>query len=225
MRGNSRTVESQQSGVHEKLEAIVEKYQRTENRRPIHGHTQQAFDEVEDWLSDWQGEVILDSCCGVGKSTAGLAQRYPEARVIGIDKSALRVNKHQHYETRQNNYQVVRADVVDFWRLMRASSNQSAWHIAAHYLLYPNPYPKPSQVQKRWHASQAMPDLMALSPRLEVRSNWLIYLEEFAVSAAKYAMQCDISEVNPEQPAFTPFEEKYQDSGQQCWRLVGVGES
>ena len=222
MRGNSRTVESQQDGVHEKLEAIVEKYQRTENRRPIHAHTQQAFDDVADWLSDWQGEVILDSCCGVGKSTAGLAERYPQARIVGIDKSALRVNKHQHYQSEQDNYRVVRADVVDFWRLMRVACQQSPWRISAHYLLYPNPYPKSSQVQKRWHASQAMPDLMALSPRIEVRSNWLIYIEEFAVAAAKYGMQCEIAEVNSQQPALTPFEQKYQDSGQQCWHLLGA---
>ena len=67
-----------------------------------------------------------------------------------------------------------------------------------------------------------MPDLMALSPRIEVRSNWLIYIEEFAVAAAKYGMQCEIAEVNSQQPALTPFEQKYQDSGQQCWYLLGA---
>ncbi|GGF86219.1 hypothetical protein GCM10011338_43180 [Alteromonas lipolytica] len=221
MQGNSRTVESQQPGVHEKLEAIVEKYQHTLNRRPIHAHTQQAFDDIADWLSDWQGEVILDSCCGVGKSTAGLALQYPDARVIGVDKSALRVGKHAHYQSSQDNYRVVRADVVDFWRLMRSAHDESSWRVTGHYLLYPNPYPKPSQVQKRWHASQAMPDLMALSERMEVRSNWLIYLEEFAIAAAKYGMECQISPVDPALPARTPFELKYQNSGQTCWQLLG----
>lgn len=221
MQGNSRTVESQQAGVHEKLAAIVEKYQRTLNRRPIHAHTQQAFDEVTEWLGDWQGEVILDSCCGVGKSTAGLSLRYPDARIIGVDKSALRVGKHAHYQSEQPNYRVIRADVVDFWRLMRSASEHSAWRISGHYLLYPNPYPKASQVQKRWHASQAMPDLMALAPTIEVRSNWLIYLEEFKLAAQMYGMQCEIAAVDPAAPARTPFEYKYQNSGQTCWQLQG----
>lgn len=221
MQGNSRSVESQQGSVHHKLETIVEKYRRTQNRRPIHAHTQEAFNSVALWLDGWQGEVIFDSCCGVGKSTAGLALRYPNARIIGIDKSALRVAKHSHYQNEQSNYRVLRADVVDFWRLLRRVSEQSAWQISGHFLLYPNPYPKPSQVQKRWHASQAMPDLMALSPQIEVRSNWLIYLEEFAIAAEKYGMDCDISEVDSRLPSLTPFELKYQTSGQRCWQLLG----
>ena len=222
MQGNSRTVESQQSGVHDKLEAVVAKYQRTENRRPIHAHTQQAFDAIAEWLRDWQGEVILDSCCGVGKSAAGLAERFPDARVIGVDKSALRVGKHSHYQSEQANYQVVRADVVDFWRLMRDAQSGSAWHIGGHYLFYPNPYPKPSQLQKRWHASQAMPDLMALAPRIEVRSNWLIYLQEFALAAQQYGLSGQIQQVDLTQPPVTPFEQKYHNSGQTCWQYVAA---
>ncbi|NVK57370.1 MAG: SAM-dependent methyltransferase [Alteromonadaceae bacterium] len=219
MQGNSRRVESQQEGVHQKLDAIVAKYQQTENRRPVHAHTQRAFDEVMAWLGDWQGDVIIDSCCGVGQSTAGLARQFSNARVIGLDKSDLRVAKHPHYQSTAKNYIVMRADVIDFWRLLRRSLDDYPWQIKAHYLCYPNPYPKPSQVQKRWHASAAMPDLMALAPQLEVRSNWLIYLQEFAQAAAAYGVKCEITQVPPDSRAITPFELKYRNSGQTCWRL------
>ncbi|MDC8829938.1 tRNA (guanine(46)-N(7))-methyltransferase TrmB [Alteromonas gilva] len=222
MQGNSRRVESQQPGVHEKLDAIVAKYQQTENRRPVHKHTRDAFDETMAWLGDWQGDIILDSCCGVGQSTAGLAEQFSDARVIGLDKSDLRVAKHSHYQSAATNYRVVRADVIDFWRLLRGAADSSAWQLKAHYLCYPNPYPKPSQVQKRWHASPAMPDLMALAPQLEVRSNWLIYLQEFAQAAAAYGVQCEITEVPKHSRAITPFELKYRNSGQVCWRLRRV---
>ena len=83
--GNSRTVETNQTGIHEQLGELVNKYLLTQNRKPIQSHTQRAFDSVLAWLGDWQGDIIFDSCCGVGLSTIILAQRFPQARVIGID--------------------------------------------------------------------------------------------------------------------------------------------
>ncbi|AYA63026.1 tRNA (guanine(46)-N(7))-methyltransferase TrmB [Alteromonas sp. RKMC-009] len=212
--GNSREVLSNQQGIHEKLDELVERYRRTENQRPVSDHTRASFDNVCAWLDDWQGDVILDSCCGVGESTANLAERFPDARVIGIDKSALRVDKHVHYQSENQNYAVFRADVNDFWRLARTAD----WNIVQHFLLYPNPYPKPSQVQKRWYASAAMVDIMALCSNIEVRSNWFLYLMEFARAASHYDLSGDISEITGDNH-MTPFERKYRGSGQPCWRL------
>ena len=162
--GNSREITTSQVGVHDKLDDLVKKYQVSENKRPISAHTQAAFDEVSRWLDGFDGEVILDSCCGVGESTANIARANPDARVIGVDKSALRVDKHEHYSAAQDNYKVIRADVNDLWRLVK----QSNWNVTQHFLLYPNPYPKKTQVQKRWHASAAMVDLMAITDRKSV---------------------------------------------------------
>ena len=212
--GNSREITTSQVGVHDKLDELVTKYRTSENKRPVSEHTQRAFDEVNDWLEGYDGEIILDSCCGVGESTANLAQANPHARIIGIDKSALRVDKHEHYRAQQNNYRVIRADVNDFWRLVQ----QSSWKVTQHFLLYPNPYPEKTQVQKRWHGSAAMVDLMAITPNIEVRSNWLIYLMEFAQAAKHYGLISDLKEVTGEFH-MTPFERKYRASGQACWQL------
>ncbi|WP_032094973.1 MULTISPECIES: tRNA (guanine(46)-N(7))-methyltransferase TrmB [unclassified Alteromonas] len=212
--GNSRSITTNQVGVHDKLDELVLKYQSSVNKRPVGEHTQAAFDEVSLWLGGFTGPVILDSCCGVGESTATIAKAHPEARVIGVDKSAQRVEKHSHYQIEQDNYCVIRADVNDFWRLVR----QSNWQVVKHYLLYPNPYPKKTQVQKRWHGSAAMVDLMAITTNIEVRSNWLIYLMEFAQAAKHYGSICDLSEVKGAN-AMTPFERKYSGSGQTCWKL------
>ncbi|WP_421132682.1 tRNA (guanine(46)-N(7))-methyltransferase TrmB [Alteromonas sp. A079] len=213
--GNSRSITTNQIGVHEKLDELVLKYKQSTNMRPLGEHTQAAFDEAQAWLDSYSGPIILDSCCGVGESTAHIANANPECRVIGLDKSALRVNKHQHYSAGQDNYRVIRADVNDFWRLVV----KAQWNVVQHYLLYPNPYPKKTQVQKRWHASAAMPDLLAITPNIEVRSNWLIYVMEFAQAAKHYGVEGRLSEVNSATP-ITPFERKYTASGQQCWQLV-----
>ena len=213
--GNSRAISTNQQGVHEKLDDVVKKYKTSENLRPIGEHTQAAFNHVCEWLNGDFSNIILDSCCGVGESTANIANAYPKHRVIGLDKSAQRVDKHGHYAAGQDNYRVMRADVNDFWRLVR----RHQWQVHKHYLLYPNPYPKKTQVQKRWHASAAMVDLMAITPHIEVRSNWLVYLLEFAQAAQQYGIQSDIIEITGDK-SMTPFERKYRASGQVCWQLL-----
>ena len=212
---SARSISTTQTQIHEKLDALVKRYQHATNQRPVSAHTREAFQRACDWLGDWSGEIIIDSCCGVGESTARLAMANPKAKVIGLDKSQARLSKHSHYQQQASNYCVIRADVNDFWRLIA----QHHWPVSAHYLLYPNPYPKPAQVQKRWHACAAFVDLMALTPNVRVRSNWLIYLLEFAQAAQHYGVASNLHQVSDGQ-AFTPFERKYQDSGQTCWELV-----
>ena len=221
MQGNSRTVETTQPGIHDKLEALVARYRTSEHKRPVSAHTQQAFNAFTEWLGDWRGPLIIDSCCGVGKSTATLATRFPDAKVVGLDKSDLRIQKHAHYHNNASNYRVFRADVNDFWRLLRQAQPDAAWQIEQHYLLYPNPYPKSAQVQKRWHSGPAMPDLMAIAPIIEVRSNWLLYLQEFARACELYGKSTRIDRVETTTP-ITPFEEKYLRSGQDCWVLRSI---
>ena len=150
----------------------------------------------------------------MGESTANIAKANPDCRVIGLDKSAQRVDKHQHYSAGQDNYRVIRADVNDFWRLVHRAN----WKVSQHCLFYPNPYPKKTQVQKRWHGSAAMADLMAITSNIEVRSNWLVYLMEFAQAATHYGLVSNLAEITSDN-AMTPFERKYRASGQHCWSL------
>lgn len=215
--GNSRTVETNQSGVHEDLLATVEKYRNSVFQKPIQDHTQKAFSEVESWLGDWQGPLILDSCCGVGESTSKIAKAHPDAKVIGLDKSALRVGKHSLYSFSEDNHIVVRADVIDFWRLAVSAK----WQLQRHYLLYPNPYPKKTQLQKRWHGHPAFLALLALGGTLVQRSNWQLYLAESAQVLVHFGKEPEIKIVDNSEP-FTPFERKYMASGQTCWELVVV---
>ncbi|WP_100658628.1 tRNA (guanine(46)-N(7))-methyltransferase TrmB [Alteromonas flava] len=217
MQSQARSVTTTQLAVHEKLAHYVERYQQTQRVHAVSEHTAAAFEQCLDWLRDWSGPIIFDACCGVGESTARIAERYPDCKVIGIDKSAARLAKHQHYANTQQNYQVVRADVSDFWYLAR----QHGLKLAKHFLLYPNPYPKPSQLQKRWHASPSMPDIIALGTELVVRSNWLIFLQEFQQALSLYDIESGIEPVSSGEP-LTPFERKYMASGQACWQLIST---
>ena len=218
--GNSKAIVTNQPDIHEKLSDIVKKHLAHLSQKPYQEHTLAAFDKVNRLVEEHQGEVILDSCCGVGQSTRLLAKKNPQALVIGVDKSAHRINKDdaelvKQTETDQvSNFILVRADLNDFYRLV-AKSN---WPISKHYILYPNPWPKAKHIQRRWHGSAVFPELIGLGKQIILRSNWLLYLQEFQLAAKIAQRTGEISQVSDALP-LTPFEAKYTASGQTCWQL------
>ena len=93
------------------------------------------------------------------------------------------------------------------------------WRLIRHYLLYPNPYPKASQLRKRWYGSPAFPSLLALVGVLTVRSNWPIYVEEFAL-ARKIAGYAASWQTLVDAAGVTAFETKYAERGQRLLEMV-----
>ena len=69
----ARPVSSNQHGPHEDTVAVVERHLNTVFKKPFQEHNLRAFEEINAQVEDWKGPVILDSCCGVGESTAKLA--------------------------------------------------------------------------------------------------------------------------------------------------------
>ena len=177
---------------------------------PLHEPSIEAFASVTSWLEerDWQrsAPIILDSGCGTGLSTRKLAISNPDAAVIGVDRSAKRLQKvgdsgrgstapaedvaddNDCDAPLPPNALLVRSELATFWRLMLAAEDTdgalAASRVQQHYLLYPNPYPKPKRLNLRWHGHAALPCLLAIGDHLEMRSNWRTYLEEFGMAAA-----------------------------------------
>ncbi|WP_346796288.1 SAM-dependent methyltransferase [Halomonas sp. Bachu 37] len=216
MQRKSRHVTSNQTGPHQDLERRVERALAHPLRKPIADHTRAAFTAACVWYAK-QGPapLILDSGCGVGLSTRLLAQQFPGHAVIGVDRSETRLGR-DHGELPANAL-LVRADLVDFWRL----AHQAGWVLARHYLLYPNPYPKAAHLKMRWHGHPVLPTLLALKGRLELRTNWKLYGEEFARAVALVTgRDAQVQPWEPQPPYLTPFEAKYAQSDQALWRLV-----
>lgn len=211
MVGNSRRVLSSQSGPHRRLESTVLRHLESTWRRPVARHSRAAFDAIARGIAS-DATIVLDSGCGTGESTRMLAASHPDAMVIGVDKSAHRLSRHGEYGP---GYSLVRADLNDFWRLLLARRLP----VSHHYLLYPNPWPKPGQLNRRWHASPAFPVILGLGGALELRTNWSIYAEEFAAALALVGFASDIECFTPDEP-ICPFERKYAASGQTLYRLV-----
>lgn len=214
MQQSSRPVTSNQSGPHHDLARRVSRGLAHPLRKPIAAHTQRAFDAAAEWRAAQPGRLILDAGCGVGLSTRRLAEQFPDHAVIGIDRSDDRLTR-SHGEL-PANARLVRADLVDFWRL----AHLAGWSPERHYLLYPNPYPKASHLKMRWHGHPVFPTLLALGGLVEVRSNWRLYVDEFALAVAQVTgQQAEVSEWAPDGDYLTPFEAKYHQSGQALWRL------
>ncbi|WP_026957775.1 tRNA (guanine(46)-N(7))-methyltransferase TrmB [Aliagarivorans taiwanensis] len=211
----SRNVESNQTGLHERLDEVVQRHLAHRFRKPYQEHSLAAFKQLEQQVERAGKPLIFDSCCGVGASTARLAELHPEALVIGMDKSEHRLSRHHaHTPSEGENYLLLRVNLNDLWRL----AEEAGWTLSHHYLLYPNPWPKSVHLQRRWHGSAVFPSLLALGGQLQMRSNWPLYLQEFARALELAGHSSSLQQINPERP-ITPFEEKYQASGQPLWRL------
>ena len=243
----ARAVTTNQTDIYEKLEEVVRKYASTEYLRPIADHTRAAFAEAEKFVEGFYKDagrathkVILDSGCGTGESTLNIALAHPDIPVIGIDKSAARLtkagaggNSARLNDAAPQNAFLVRAELLDFWRLALEKVKAGAWLIPYHALYYPNPWPKQSEATRRFHLHPIFPTLLQLGDIIELRSNWEIYAREFAEAAhvlqemsvsdcfpsSRVAMTIRSEAFEPEHP-ITAFERKYNEARQQLWRVV-----
>ena len=215
-RQKSRQVTSNQDGIHESLIETLVKHLNRDYNKPIASHSQSAFGSCCEKISTTERRLIMDSGCGVGMSTVILAKNNPDAWVIGIDQSAHRLAK-QTNELPENCL-FFQADLVDFWRLALAQR----WRLAEHYILYPNPWPKASQYKRRWHAHPVFPTILNLGGDLTLRSNWDLYVLEFATTLDFLSYQASDIEIITPDNYLTPFEKKYSESGQSLYQLKAV---
>lgn len=225
---NSSTISSSQTGIHLHLSNLVDRHARNPFRKPVTAYNQAAFDHsIAIWRATGSQPLILDTGCGVGLSTLHLAAQYPDHFVIGIDQSADRLARNTDRQSwaspEPDNLCFVRADLVDYWRLLLAAEI----YPARQYLLYPNPWPKIGHLARRWHGHAVFPTIVALGGHIECRSNWQIYVEEFAAALNQLATERLLNAASceaylPDSP-MTPFERKYLASGHLLWRCaVGV---
>ncbi len=214
--GNSRPVSSPQQGIHPRLPDVLRRHLATEDRTPIVDHNRRAFETLRERLAAEPRPLVLDSFCGTGHSTAQLAGRHPDHLVVGIDKSAARIARHRRVNDR--DYLLLRAECEPLWTLLARCGARLDYH----YLLYPNPWPKPSQLQRRVHGHPAFAALLQLGGRLELRSNWQLYVEEFGVATHLAGYPGRVSRL-PEEGAdaadLSLFERKYRRSGHRLWRF------
>ncbi len=222
MYGNSRVPASAQNGIHPHLSMLLDRHAGTPFRKPYADYNRVAFvASLERFQYAAPGTpLILDSCCGVGESSLILARAFPDHYVIGVDQSAVRLARGQRDQQGgsawPSNLDLVRADVVDYWRLLHTAGIR----LDRHYLLYPNPWPKIAHLSRRWHGHPVFPALLGLGGRLECRSNWPVYLAEFCFAVQQMTQRTALFDEYLPDPPMTPFERKYLASGHRLFRTI-----
>lgn len=209
------SVYSNQTGMHEDLVTTIKKHLLSAWQEPIPEHTRIAADKIVNLARKHSGPLILDSFCGTGMSTTKLAERFPDALVIGIDKSQDRLAKHVSAEVA--NYHLIRASCEHTWALLAKAEVRCSQH----YLLYPNPWPKKSHLKRRIHGHPAFPLLRALGGNIVLRSNWLTYVEEFEAGMHLLGYRSRITEVRATNP-LTLFERKYGTNNENLWQCESI---
>lgn len=211
----AKTIESSQKACHKDLDLIVTKHLKHPYKKPIASHTIDAFNEFEErWLALDQPNIILDSACGTGMSTRLLSEIYAKDLVVGLDQSQKRL-AHSDNRDLKSNCLLFRCDCTDFWRLL----DKRDIKLKKHYLLYPNPYPKPQHLKRRWHGHPSFLNLINISPKIELRTNWKIYAEEF-LNALQISGVSGVMDECGSELTMTAFEHKYKKSGHDLWRVM-----
>ncbi len=219
--GNSRVISSKAEGPDPRLQDLIERYQSSRYQKPLADHTVAAVNWLADQIDLNNADIVLDTGCGTGQSTAHLADSATNKDTVflGVDQSAARLDSDHWQAPGVRNGQVIllRAELSDFWRLLE----ERQVIVQKHYFLYPNPWPKPSQLQRRWHAHPAFSSALSLGGSIELRTNWAAYAEEFAAALRLYGVgPAKAEKIQPQTPV-SPFEKKYLASGHLlygvCW--------
>lgn len=216
MQNPSRPVTSSQRFVHPGLVRQVLRQRASGWRKPAQSVDAPALERLDAALAVHRGALVLDSFCGTGHSSAALARSYPQALVIGVDKSAHRLKRGPEQSGElPANCLLLQAHCEAIWRHLA----QGGRKLTAHYLLYPNPWPKAAQLSRRVHGHPAFGQMLALGGIIELRSNWQVYVEEFGVALHLHGVAARIAVLKGEQPVSTHFERKYRNSGHCLWQL------
>ena len=165
--------------------------------------------------------LAIEIGCGVGYHPISYAQKNPASFLIAIEKTAAKFAKfNRRYEnhSKPQNLLPVHSNAVN-WIAENIAPNQ----IDHYFILYPNPYPKLGQQNKRWHAMPFMSYLIkTLKPkgRLTLATNISSYKEE-AVDFMTNQWSLDLVECQKvHNSSRTHFEKKYLESKQICWNMV-----
>ena len=114
-------IRSAQSDIHSDLPRVLARHQGAAFQKPYTEYNRAAFTQfMQAWAERQFAPLIVDAGCGVGESTLHIASAHPQAFVVGVDQSEDRLTTHKSWWRDQmpDNFIWIRADLVDFWRLL-----------------------------------------------------------------------------------------------------------
>ena len=166
--------------------------------------------------------LLLDLGCGAGLNVIRTATARSGMGLIAIERTR---NRFLALRNRLDHHHLPNVFAVNLDAQHWLPPNLSQPVVEHVYLLYPNPYPKERQANKRWHRHPLMHLLLTLlvpGGRIEVASNEAWFLEECAAYMTEFwGLEAEsVSMLAPQAVARTHFEKKYLLQGQDCCNLL-----
>lgn len=172
-----------------------------------------------------KGPLDIEIGCGVGLHPIQYHGQYPERTLVAIEHTR---EKFEKFERRFINHGSPK-------NLMPIHANGISWvsqqlphdSVDRFYFLYPNPNPKPGDLNKRWYAMPFMHKVMEiLKPGGEIilATNEKFYRDE----AMEYFLEewgLKLKEEKELTKGFahrTHFEKKYLERGETCYNLIFI---
>jgi tRNA (guanine-N7-)-methyltransferase len=172
---------------------------------------------------DPEKPIDVEIGCGVGFHPLRYARRNPERQLVAFEKTR---EKFAKFLGRLQNHEPLP-------NLIPVHGDAIAWithgfapeSVDRYFLLYPNPYPKESQRNLRFHAMPFFSYLRATLKRggtITMATN-----EEFLMREARATMReawgltlVECRELDRDAVPRTHFEKKYLERGDRCWNMV-----
>jgi tRNA (guanine-N7-)-methyltransferase len=166
--------------------------------------------------------------CGAGMHSLSYAQANPERDLVALERTTEKFEKFQRSLLKQPkplaNLTAINADAVPW--IVRNLSIES---VERCILLYPNPYPKNKDRNKRWHAMPFFEFLLSTLKQngtIQLATNERFYFDEALLYFEKYwnlkpliIREISLSSVPDFQPR-THFEKKYFLRGETCFDAI-----
>lgn len=167
--------------------------------------------------------IIIEIGAGAGLHAIQYAKKNPHHFIIPIERTKIKAHallqRVLHHPALTNIYPVY-GDAIE-WICRHCQPNE----INAYYILYPNPYPKAKQANKRFMHMPFMAKLIeTLQPggTITLATNIVSYYEEAKLSF-KTVWQLELVSdkvIPPDTQARTHFEKKYLARGESCFNLI-----
>lgn len=165
----------------------------------------------------------LEIGAGQGLHSIQYCRTHPIRHLLAIERTHQRFAKLQQRKDHHpeiDNLSVFHADAVAF-----VTHYLPVKSLDKVFLLYPNPYPKNSQANLRWHKSPFIHQLkLKMKPGavLELATNIESYAREARTDFVEiWGMPLiEEREVQVSAPPRTHFEKKYLLRGERCWNLI-----
>ena len=171
-----------------------------------------------------QRPLTIEIGPGVGLHPIQYAQQHPDRHIIAIEKTTAKFNKFAGRLAKHpqlDNILAVHGNAIEW-----ITKNIGPDEVNHYFLLYPNPYPKQAQKNKRLMNMPFMEHLIATMQHdatLSMATNMEFFYQEAKQqwnNVKCFNLVSDLILDNDRHIARTHFERKYLATGQKCYQLV-----